>query len=610
MRSGMFKRLATIGAIAASAALLIGMPGASAATLGQPPQWFTGQVNQDRATGSETIYYITTDLFRLYNQTSIFGCSLSTNFKTCTLPDPAGTDITDNYDRNEFTNGEGIGSSGGIGQLCGTKTTPYPVDFARSSRPVGGSDCATAVGLPFARDSITGVGFPSLNTATVTCTGVCAATQVGPVANGWRTGDPLAGPYTGKPVVANTLDNSSAGALGTATESLTKKIYCDTGGNGVSDWGQLTDKTADPAKHSEAATTTSGTTLVTDASAASADQGKIITGTGIPVSTRVVSVVAGTSYTLENAATASGSPTVTVGTTLGDIGTGASISAPIQVPYVNPNSGTKKDWDTYVGCDSNGKATQTAANLVQENDMPDVLTTAFAAGEAGGTDNIAGSNFEAETLAYESFGVAGWQSFTLGGGRQLRINGIGASPTVELNGTIKTVRFLNYIYRTDTLRASVAGFLNWVCNDTTTNHGKDLTTGANYGSEMDTEIGTVFSFPRPFNTIAGSPVPTGCTPDANGNTQPPVDNILHSGDSATVNAGGTDVSDASALPTDDNQIITGTGIPTGTTITAVNGCAGTFPTLTGPCTGYTISKVAAAGATTASVGLAPAVSGT
>jgi hypothetical protein len=225
-----WRRLLLAGAIGTSVALSASGI-AQAATLNTSPQWRTADVNMFRATGSETTFYVLNQIGNLYSQAAIFGCTLqSVDLRTCnTAADGANTDVLDNYSRNEFVNGEGIGSGNGIGQLCGTKPTGgLPVDFARSSRaPQASDNCATAVGLQFAKDSLVGVYFPFNNTSAVTCSGGSCVGQIGPVSRGWRTGDPLAGPYSG--VEFTNIDNTASASLGGA--SLSSELYCDKTGS-------------------------------------------------------------------------------------------------------------------------------------------------------------------------------------------------------------------------------------------------------------------------------------------------------------------------------------------------------------------------------------------
>jgi ABC-type phosphate transport system substrate-binding protein len=451
LKSRLFQRLATAGALATSAVVLLGGV-AHATPTGQAPQFFTPTVNQFRATGSETTYYVMNAVGNLFSQASIYGCTLNTvDYRTCTQSDGSATDIKDNWSRNEFINGEGIGTGNGIGQLCGSKATGgLTVDFARGSRaPNSGDNCPTAVPLQFAADSVVGVVFPFLNTGTITCTGTCTTAQTGPPAAGWRTGDPVGGPYTGIPF-AN-VDNTASTILG---ESQAAAIYCDkTGPHAINDWGQLNDATID----------------------------------------------------------------TTTGKTKGSEGIGTVIGVPIYIPFVNTGSGTYSTWKTFVGCDPNTKNTD--AQTAQENDAPQLGDIAVA---DHGSDNIAASNQIAASLYYISYGVSQWRGYTYGSelpgrtpipGKLTKINNLAASQGAELAKTIATVRGLYNIYLPTKVRASMAGFLNYLCDTDAAhvNHGIDLTTGINYASELGNTIGTQFVFPQ---------VP--CAVDGGGNSVPPI----------------------------------------------------------------------------------------
>jgi len=387
---------------------------ALAATTGTAPHWFTGKINQDRFAGSETTYYVMTKLSSLFNQTSIFGCTLqAADLRTC---NPAGdgpdTDTLDNWDRNEVTQGAGIGSSGGIGQLCATKPTGgLPVDAARSSRPFDSNkDCSDTVFKQLAKDALVGLTFPNETPP--------AGSTVGDVSAGWRTGDPVGGPYTGLPFT--NLDNIGG------TTSLAYRIYCDpNSATRISDWGQLTE---------------------------------------------------------------AGQP----------VGSGAPIGVPIIVWGVQTSSGTKSVWDSYVGCDMNRNAT--AAHVIQENNGPQVRNVLAA--ENGGAGTVATVQAIGASLYMQSFGYYQSNAYSRGGGIATKINGVGvtgakitsASPPV-------TVRTLYNVYRKSTLRASTAGFLNWIHVNDSTQHGVDLTNGKNYQAEIDNVIGTQYGFPRVYDTL-------------------------------------------------------------------------------------------------------------
>lgn len=71
-------------------------------------------------------------------------------------------------------------------------------------------------------------------------------------------------------------------------------------------YGALVVRGADVPQRTDAATVTSGSTVVLDAGALATDVGLIVSGTGIPTGATVSSVIAGTSFTMSIAATAGG----------------------------------------------------------------------------------------------------------------------------------------------------------------------------------------------------------------------------------------------------------------------------------------------------------------
>lgn len=405
MRKKLFKRLLGVTAIAAAGALAV-LPGtASAAPTGAPPQWRAGKIDLVRFSGSETSYYVMTRISNLYNQTSIFGCTLqAVDRRTCNLgADTAATDILDNYDRDEITQGAGIGSSGGVGQLCGSiPTGGLPVDAARSSRPKGGSDCATSTFLGFMKDGLVGVTFP-LEVPP-------AGATRGPVAAGWRPGDPVNGPYSGTPF--NNISNVGG------TSSIAYRIFCDNGATAINDWGQLTDP-------------------------------------GQPV------------------------------------GSGAPIGVPIVIWGTNTLSGTYASWNSYIGCDQNLKAT--AAHIIQESNAPQIREIVEAENPANPV-----AQYEAVTAALYngSYGVLSSNPYSRSGGSLTRINGTVASPLSIQLGTLATARTVYNVYRTDTVRGSTAGFLNWICSTNDADHDINKTTGKNYNQEITNAINTTFGFVR------------------------------------------------------------------------------------------------------------------
>jgi ABC-type phosphate transport system substrate-binding protein len=413
------------GAITLSMAMVMS-PNAMAATTGTGPHWFTGKIQQVRSAGSETTYYLMQKIGNLYNQTSIFGCTLSaTDRRTCnTSGDTKDTDILDDYDRTEVMNGAGVGSGGGIDMLCGGPAGNLPVDFARSSRAVKTSDTCNAdlVSKPLAKDAIVGLNFPFETPPT--------GATIGPVAQGWRTGDPLGGPYSGKPVT--NLDN---------TTTVVNRIWCKTDSTRITDWGQLTD----PAH------------VTTDTNGINHPDGN-----------------------------------------------GAPIGAPINIWGVQTSSGTKGGWDAFTGCDSNVNVPQSTTgginHVIQENNVPQIRNVT----NLETTDPVARYNQINQSLYFMSFGVFQSTPYAASNASAMQVNGVDATSLVISSGGIATVRTLYNIYRKSTLRASTAGFLNWIhmqdSNTAPTNHGTDAVTGKFYNKEITTAINTTFGFVQLFDT--------------------------------------------------------------------------------------------------------------
>jgi ABC-type phosphate transport system substrate-binding protein len=395
---------------------------AAAATTGTSPHWFTGKVNLDRQVGSETTYYLMSKISSLFNQSNIFGCTLSSStLTTCnTSGDTADTDTLDNYDRNEVTQGLGFGSGNGIGQLCGTKPNgppTLPVDLARSSRALTASEvtaCPDAVQTPIAKDGLVGIDFQN-EAANLT------GAAFGPVAKGWRTGNPIAGPYTGNAVT--NIDNTSPAPDG-QSESIAYRIWCapNSDPQKINDWGQLTDP-AHP------------------------------------------------------------------------IGGGTPIGVPIIVWGVQTGSGTYGVWNNFVGCaDSN--ANSTAAHVIQENNVPQIRRVALS---DQGNNQLLANQEVAQSIYMSSYGVYASTPYARGGANITQIDGLDAGLDTIADGCspcLASVRTLYNIYRTGTLRASVAGFLNWVNSADTTQHGLDAVTGKNYVTEITNAITTQFGFFR------------------------------------------------------------------------------------------------------------------
>ena len=529
------RRLATAGALAgaAVAASVVGGGAASAATPPSSPAWITGSVAQiDRGSGSDTTFFLMQKISDLYNQAGLYGCALTSTNAACiddTAPyndtnDPDNnkgtTDYTDNYDRTEELQGvDEVGSGAGQAQLCdnnqGSNNAPIPtwskIDYARSSSGISGKQDSACIAAEkedyFAADAVDGLDFyvnPSVyGTATSTVTGYNYSAVnggvIGDVANGWippadipsgesgmgtesincdasKTGangqfgngsNNCAGyPFFDIDNTSVTLANGGDGA-GTGSSSVAYNLWCQSGSNPITDWGQLTN----------------------------------------------VGPFSG------------GIPTHA-------IGTGTPIGLHINLIGVNPSSGTNGVWTTFAqssqaACNSDGNETTINGDthLALENNaaqIDDFATTDFPGDLADQAVELATSLYYVANGIYASSPYQSSVALTVGGvknaatlksfpGQQIGLNGQFPDPTSNIpNQTYPTSRELGNIYlstavtgdtNSNGIRASTAGFLNWICDDNNVfQKGKDLSTGLNYDAELNTLINTTYGFVRDDDT--------------------------------------------------------------------------------------------------------------
>lgn len=481
----------TLGAGPASA----GVP--SPPSLGTAPHWFVGKPEQIRDAGSDTLFFMMQSLSDLYMQAGLYGCQLSSatvpNYASCdpTTPTIATTDVVDNYDHIEVMTGLGkIGSGDGQKQLCGNETAPFggggkngngvpgvgnsTIDFARSSKGIDTTQpcAATEVADGMARDAVPGVDYPNIEgPGTATGAGARWNSQVvGPLPNGWLPGDPTTCDTGAAGTSSNPLNtqngcsgvpfgypNQGAASISPGTfglsdvgaPSLAAKIWCPS--PTVTDWAQLTN----------------------------------LTGSEVP-------------------------------------GQGATIPGhplPILVVNVNSGSGTVATWNIFTGCGENNSQESASTNIcggaqVLENNsaqFADCLNTTYPASD---TTQVADQAAELDSALYfMSNGVMNSNraaiKVTLAGGTQgaaqkmyMVGSGTGGAaflPTTTdiLNNTYPTARTLNLIYRTDTVRASAADFLNWICDSNVAyTKGTDNNTGQPYNNEVTATIQTKYGFIR------------------------------------------------------------------------------------------------------------------
>jgi hypothetical protein len=117
----------------------------------------------------------------------------------------------------------------------------------------------------------------------------------------------------------------------------------------------------------------------------------------------------------------------------------------------------------------------------------------------------------ATTIYFESNGVYNTTPYateanvggTLYTASKLHENGGAPTTPTLLSNAYATARTLYNIYNTATVRASTAGFLNWICDSNTDfTKGTDNETGKNFDTELSTLIDGTFGFVRLTDTSA------------------------------------------------------------------------------------------------------------
>ncbi len=514
-----------------------------------------------RGAGSDTSFFLEQRISDLYNGAGLYGCTLNNaagqtlynssdpassgsnlEFYCQANANTATSDTADNWDKTEVLQGTNlIGSTAGQEQLCGNLSSPQAVDYARAAKPplsLASGGCSTEEPLGFAKDGLPGLDFPTLNPSTWgTAPGSSPYAGVnggvvGPVAAGWLPGDPTAGPFNG-----TALTNLSNADNGGGADSTAYRIWCATGTTRISDWGQLTN--LGPNLEVVDVTTTASSNSVTLSAGAPEGttfpsgiaSGDAVAGPGIPAGT-TVSTNGGSSLTLSKNASASSTIatlTFATGSTLA-VGSGAAIGLPIRVVGVSTAAGIEATWASYAesGVSGGGCSAPSANTNAAPNPNP-----ATGGGPVSGTNpahillqnnvsqiaDYAVSDFPSDpvdqaievgtSLYYESNGVYNTNPFAAAAkitngstsisytADKLSMNG--ETPTVPnlLTNAYATAFTLSNIYRTDTVRASTAGFLNWICdaNDDFTK-GVDNETGVNFDSELQTLITGTFGFAR------------------------------------------------------------------------------------------------------------------
>jgi hypothetical protein len=642
-------RAAAIGFAGLTASLVVGAGVASAATPPDPtgganpvaPHFYNGNVEGIRDSGSDTTFFMMQRIGDTYTGAGLYGCTLNSSAGQTLYnsSDPASTtaneeffcasgantsttDTNDNWDRTEVTEGvDDVGSGAGQNQLCSALSTPLTVDFARSSKPSTGA-CGTEVQTGYAKDGVPIVDYPInpdvYGTSTTAPYSSLNGGVVGDVAHGWLPGDNPAGPYSG-----TTLGNISNADGGGGAGSTAYRLWCATNSTRITDWGQLTN--LGPNIHLANVTETSGSAAITGLLGPSSDlaSGDAVSGSGIPSGT-TISSVSGSTLTLSNSATASGTVdlTATISSAL-TAGNGYPIGIPIRIMGVNAASGTEATFASYAesgvsggGCSSNmntdaaldpNPVTDTGdnntAHIALENNSDQLVE--FAKGDFPSPDYVDQAIEVATSLYIESNGVintnpyAGASTIDVTSYAAQKVEENGSSPTTssELTNSYATARTLFNIYLSNTVRASTGGFLNWICDSNTNfSKGLDNSTGLNFDAELGTLISTTFGFPR---LTDESSAPATSTPADNiaapNNTcaaSLPV-NTTSGSDTITL-ASGTfppDIVNAGGLVGGGNVGVTNANFPAGTTVVSGAGTGTLTLSANATATGTGVSTV-------------------
>jgi hypothetical protein len=563
------------------------------------PSFNNGTVEGIRDTGSDTTFYMMQKIGDLYTSAGLYGCTLNSaggqtlyNGITNTVGSPAPaeaycrasdnvstTDTADNWNRTEVTEGvDDVGSGAGQAQLCGSSdlNSPLPVDFSRSSKPVGSlpTGC-TEVGTGYAKDSAPAVAFQiNPNSFGTPASGSPYASVnggvIGDVDEGWLPGDSASGPYSGT-AFANVANNDNGGGAG----STAYRLWCATDSTRITDWGQLTN--LGPNMVAPNVQLTSGSTTATLSFALPASLTGTYAITDVSNSGDLPSgetgTVSGTTLTLTQAATGTGTDQLKVATGVTQpVGSGGPIGLAVRIMGVNTASGTEATFQSFSesgvsgsasgnGCSSNvdsnaasdpNSATATGDNAGQhialENNASQVSTYAQADWPSDSGDAAVEV---ATTLYYESNGVyssnpyAGSASIGSTKFAATKLTENSKSPTTPnvLNNVYPTSRTLFNIYNPATVRASTAGFINWLCDSQSAiTKQTDNNTGVSFDAEI-TSIIQSFGFLRltdaqavasngntPPDNVSGGGTNTSCASGLNGggtagNGQPPVTSV-------------------------------------------------------------------------------------
>ncbi len=468
----------------------------------------------------------------MYNNAGLFpfSCQLTTSPQNqqCLTPANNGgnnpnntqSDTADNFAATEQLQGvNDVGSGNGQGELCGTIGTPVntTVDYSRSSKPFSVAGCK-GQSLGYAKDSVPVADFQVIDpqqygtptgyvgTSFVSydyTTGAVVNTPfpsggIGAVAAGWEPGDPFncgpSGPAcSGTPLVD--VDNTPTPSSGlNGASSVAYRLWCQhgpsltAGESQITDWGQLTNLS----------------------SGQFPGQGTPI---GVPI--RIIGVNAGS-------------------------GTAATFNAFAESGIGSGNCTGTSNFNENAASQGNPQTSQGPApanlEIALENDAAQIGD--FANADWGATDAADQAVDIATSLYYMGYGpynsnpIAGVASMEVNpgvvtGGKPTsfteslsNLNNVVPSITHERTNAYPTSRTLFNIFRTDKVRASTAGFLNWMCDTNTggsSTKGTDHLDGANFDADLTNIINGQYGFSRLTDT----------TPELSASAQVPADGLTN-----------------------------------------------------------------------------------
>jgi hypothetical protein len=569
--------------------------------------------NTDLSEGSDTTLFVMQAISDLYAQAGIspFSCSIAATANsvcqqpTVSTPNPNNTqtDETDNFSGTQELQGTNdVGSGNGQTELCGSNPSApagTTVDYARSSKPVSTSTCSTGTELGFAKDAVVGVDFQTINPAlygtpngylnqtdpqctssgagfypsyaaadgTVTCTKFPAA-GIGPVADGWLPTDPTNCGTGGGPACSGTpftnITNTGISG-GNGATSVAYRLFCQHGPSAtpntsqITDWGQLTNL--------------------------GGNQPGDGTPIGVPIRIIGINSGSGTVSTFYNFAQA-GIGTPAAGEPSTDCAGG---SGTVSANDVDDNAASGPDPDANQGPAGTNFVQNPEVSLENDaNQIGDFASANWPNDPADEATDIATSLY---SMSFGVFGVnpnastATIETGTVPAGdptsfsaKTLSANGVTNTTARERANTYPMSRTLFNIYRTDTVRASTAGFLNWMCDSNSSiQKGTDHVSGGNFDTDLTNTINATYGFSRV----------TDLTQEVA--TTTPADNVAGGGVDATcdahlsiaaggISAGSTTVTLSASAPSTVKagwavQVAAGSNvsIPAGDTIQSVSG---------------------------------------